>query len=551
MRNKLLFSLLFIFLYFSITAQEALKSTEEEYYDFLSLTGAAERPTLNYRTLSDSEWTITDDEQNIWRGNNLGTKRTLFSSSSGNENWLTRGIDKSIKMRLYGPEWFNSYNTAAPYGQNDGALWQGKGYNSSLTAGARVEGYGFELTVKPQVSFSENRKFVYTKPNYSGANYEGKAAKYGYYSVNSIDAPQRFGDSAFFKFDWGDTEARWSWNTFTLGFGTQAIWLGSAQLNPIIHSNNAAAYPKLDIGLRKTPIYFPHFGWHLGDIELRGWWGMLTESDYFDNDDSNDNNLISGLSAAYRFPFTNLSLGVNRTMLSKWNDIGSYSLFHIFLPFDNSGGSDNSDQRFSVTSDWLFTKIGLEIYLEWGRNDYSPSLNYIIRYPFHTQGWTVGMRKSFTFTEKLKGEILLELTNLESSRDYELLWGTTFYAHHIITQGYTNKGQWLGAGMGTGGNSQYLGAKLCTKKSSYLLFMQRENTSLDYTWFVQDKEKDRERSISANLSAGVRCTHFMFDNLMITSSFVYIGMFNPLNDHDAEENYWNNFHIELGLKYTL
>lgn len=551
MRNKLLFSLLFIFLYFSIDAQEALKSTEEEYYDFLSLTGAAERPTLNYRTLSDSEWTITDDEQNIWRGNNLGTKRTLFSSSSGNENWLTRGIDKSIKLRLYGPEWFNSYNTAAPYGQNDGALWQGKGYNSSLTAGARVEGYGFELTVKPQVSFSENRKFVYTKPNYSGANYEGKAAKYGYYSVNSIDAPQRFGDSPFFTFDWGDTEARWSWRTFTLGFGTQTIWLGPALLNPIIHSNNAPTYPKLDIGLRKTSVYFPYFGWHLGDIELRGWWGKLTESDYFDNDDSNDNNLISGLSAAYKFPFTNLSLGLNRTMLSKWNDIGPYSLSHIFLPLDNSGGSDNSDQRFSVTADWLFIKIGLEIYLEWGRNDYSPSLNYIIRYPFHTQGWTVGMRKSFTFTEKLKGEILLELTNLESSRDYELLWGTTFYAHHIITQGYTNKGQWLGAGMGTGGNSQYLGAKLYTKKSSYLLFMQRENTSLDYTWFVQDKEKDRERSISANLSAGVSCTHFMFDNLMITSSFVYIGMFNPLNDHDAEENYWNNFHIELGLKYSF
>ena len=31
-------------------AQEALKSTEEEYYDFLSLTGAAERPTLRLRT---------------------------------------------------------------------------------------------------------------------------------------------------------------------------------------------------------------------------------------------------------------------------------------------------------------------------------------------------------------------------------------------------------------------------------------------------------------------------------------------------------------------
>ena len=137
-------------------AQEALKSTEEEYYNFLSLTGAAERPTLNYRTLSDSEWQVTD-ENHIWKDNNLGTKRTLYESDSTETNWFTAGIDRSVKLKLYGPEWFNSYNTKAPYGQNDGALWQGKGYNTSLTAGARLEAFGFEATFKPQVSWSQNR----------------------------------------------------------------------------------------------------------------------------------------------------------------------------------------------------------------------------------------------------------------------------------------------------------------------------------------------------------------------------------------------------------
>ena len=50
------------FLFYSIFAQEALKSTEEEYYDFLSLQGLVERPTLGYRTLSDSEWKFAIDE---------------------------------------------------------------------------------------------------------------------------------------------------------------------------------------------------------------------------------------------------------------------------------------------------------------------------------------------------------------------------------------------------------------------------------------------------------------------------------------------------------
>ena len=72
----------------SLFAQEALKSTEEEYYDFLSLTGAAERPTLNYRTLSDSEWQVTG-ENHLWKDNNLGTKRTLYESDATETNWFT------------------------------------------------------------------------------------------------------------------------------------------------------------------------------------------------------------------------------------------------------------------------------------------------------------------------------------------------------------------------------------------------------------------------------------------------------------------------------
>ena len=246
----ILTSLLFAF--GSLFAQEALKSTEEEYYDFFSLSGAAERPTLGYRTLSDSEWTVTD-ENHIWAENNLGTKYTLFENENPAENWFANGIDQSVKVKIYGPEWLNSYNTASPYGQNDGALWQGKGYNTSLTAGARLEAYGFELTFKPQLSYSQNKEFDLMD---NSAYYTNEYAYiWGYGNNVGVDAPQRFGDSSFWTYDWGDTEARWSWYSFTAGFGTQSIWLGSARLNPLLHSNNAPTYPKVDIGLRKTSVY--------------------------------------------------------------------------------------------------------------------------------------------------------------------------------------------------------------------------------------------------------------------------------------------------------
>ena len=566
------------FLFYSIFAQEALKSTEEEYYDFLSLQGLVERPTLGYRTLSDSEWkfaidedgnSLKDSEDNIWKENNLGTKRTLWKSSSEIENWFTRGIERSIKLKIYGPEWFNSYNTAAPYGQNDGALWQGKGYNSSLTGGARLEGYGFEMTVKPQVSFSQNREFDYIIPNYKGNNYIDKADTYGYYGVSSIDAPQRFGNSSFFTFDFGDTELRWTWKNFTTGFGTQSIWLGPAKLNPIIHSNNAASYPKFDIGLRKTKLTMPYLGWDLGSLEARGWWGYLTESDWFDNDNTNDHNLISGLSVNYQFPILrDFTVGLNRSMLSKWEKKDTYTLFKIYNPLlssSSSGGDDSSDQRASITFDYKLLPAGFEVYLEWARNDFSPNLDYYIRYPFHTQGWTFGSRKPVVLPWNLRGEILLEITALECSADYDRLinWYTTFYSHHMITQGYTNKGQWLGAGIGTGGNSQYIGFSVFHKKGMFTIFGQRRNPDIDYTMYIDSKNWEKsgeqattkhnaEKNIRTLLDFGIQNTYFVTENLNTKIALIFVNEHNPLNlskDSFSEHRY--NFTFCLGAKYNF
>ena len=60
--KKNIFYVTLIFLLFPIFSQEALKSIEEEYYDFLSLTGVVARPTLGYRNLSDNVWKFNEVE---------------------------------------------------------------------------------------------------------------------------------------------------------------------------------------------------------------------------------------------------------------------------------------------------------------------------------------------------------------------------------------------------------------------------------------------------------------------------------------------------------
>ena len=454
-------------------AQETLKSTEEEYYDFLSLTGAAERPTLNYRTLSDSEWQVTD-ENHLWKDNNLGTKRTLYESDSTETNWFTAGIDSSVKLKLYGPEWFNSYNTKAPYGQNDGALWQGKGYNTSLTAGARLEAFGFEATFKPQVSWSQNREFDYMPGVYG--------SEYSYFWKGNIDLVQRYGDSSFWIFDWGDTEIRYTWNNFTVGFGFQSPWLGPAFLNPMLGSNNAGTYPKFDIGLRKTKVYMPYTYWYLGEIEGRAWLGYLTESDYFDNDSTNNHRQLTGFSVAYSPSIiSGFTIGANKICINNWKDKSIKYLNPLYSTNGSQTGDKiDEDQKMSLFAEWRFPQVGFEVYGELGVDDYSAKK---IENPFHTAIYTVGTKKTLSISNKhgIFGEIIFEWSNFEMSQDFQLQWKYMgYYSHGGIMQGYTQRGQILGAGSGYFGNSQYLAFRTYFPKGNATLFLHYNRPDTNY-----------------------------------------------------------------------
>ena len=533
----------------SLFSQEALKSTEEEYYDFLSLTGQAERPTLSYRTLSDSEWQVTD-ENHLWKDNNLGTKRTLYESDTIATNWFTAGIDRSVKLKLYGPEWFNSYNTKAPYGQNDGALWQGKGYNTSLTAGARLEAYGLEATFKPQVSWSQNREFELVD---NSAYYTNKYAYiWGYGNNIGADAPQRFGNSSFFTFDWGDTEIRWSWHTFTVGFGAQAIWLGPAHLNPLLHSNNAATYPKFDIGLRKTELHLPHIGWNIGHIEGRIWTGYLTESDYFDNDESNNHNMLHGLTCSYSPSFIpGLTLGLNRTCLVK---ASRENLKYVIPAIKNTHVGEQGageDQKMSMTIDWLFPKVGFEVYGEVGLDDGTPFSNYL-RSATHM----VGLKKTLAFSKKhnIFGEIFFEWSNTEMTQDFQFQWPYSFGFHYQITQGYTNKGQWLGSGMGYGGESRLIGFKLYHNFGYVYLFHEFANIDSNYIYskainsVPSDNVLKGEWPIRYYKILGLENLNFITENFILSEAVYYNDIRHYLyRNHTSLDN----FTFCLKLKYSF
>lgn len=564
MRVVTLFPVLFAaaaFLFSSaVFAQEALKSAEEEYYDFLSLRGMAERPTLAYRTLSDSEWTLTGEAAeggHVWAEHNLGSRFLLWEAGDPADNWFARGIDQSLTMKVYGPEWFNSFNTHAPYGQNDGALWQGKGYNTSLTAGIRFESYGFEATLKPQLSFSQNMDFGLLP-----SGYDSKYAYFwGYGNNRGIDTPQRFGDDAFWTFDWGDSEIRWSWHSFTVGFGTQAIWLGPAYMSPILHSNNAGGYPKFDIGLRKTEVTIPKLGWYIGDIEARLWTGRLTESDYFDNDDSNDHTMVHGLSVSYAPSFIpGLTLSANRICTVKWD---WKNLKHIIPMNENTYVGDESgngeDQKISLAASWMFPQVGFELYGEIGRDDFTSSVKANL---LHTLVYTVGLKKAFTFSKKhdIHGEVILEVSNFEMGQDFQYQWAWSFYNHYQVTQGYTNRGQILGNAWSPGGNSQFLGLNVYYPQGNTLVFVRRTNP--DNNFIHKDSirtdesmydEPNKDQQYRTYIAYGVSSNYFVTKDLSVFGSAQFIDVENSYYylDVKGEDPFSWMFHFELGCKFNF
>jgi len=513
-----------------LLAQEKIMSDMESYYDFLALDGFTERAYLNYRTLSDSKWTVDQQEGNIWR------QQIDFQNAS-----------KSNALKIYGPECLVLYNSTAPYGQNDGLLWQGKGLNAYLSAGLRFEKYGFELTLKPEIAYSMNQNFEFVPPAYSGSLYEEKAAVYGYYGTRYVDAPQRFGNKAFVNYGWGDSEIRYSYKAFTVGFGSQYVWVGPSRINPILHSNHAPSYPKVDIGIRKAGLRFGKV--NIGEIEARLWLGQLCESDYFDNDESNNNTLYTALSVGYAPSFLKgLVLTANRNYLSPWKSESLKAVLDLFyIPWKLSGARDVWDQRASIGLNYLLPASGFEVYTEIGLNDYSPSVYGYIRYPFHSMVYTSGMRKSVPMhllSQSMRGELMLEVSNLEMSQDFQFQWPGTFYAHHQMKQGYTNRGQWLGAGNGTGGNSQYIGFKVYHQKGYVNVFAHRTNPDNDYIYqysvgtintdsvytanMGKIKTKDQINNFKAVVSAGLNSTYFIRPNLQIYGGAVFIVEHNPL-----------------------
>ena len=129
--------------------------------------------------------------------------------------------------------------------------------------------------------------------------------------------------------------------------------------------------------------------------------------------------------------------------------------------------------------------------------------------PGHTQGYTLGLQWAHP-VHAGAGTIRLqaEQTILEKSATFRDRPVGTWYTSHAVVQGYTQKGQVIGAGIGPGGSSHWLAADYVARSWSVGVFGGRIRWENDALYEVPDAPPTKNVWCSHDVSlfGGVRGT---------------------------------------------
>ncbi len=469
-------------------------------------------------------------------------------------------LGKWISAGLYQPAWFQSYNTRLPRGAHDGAIWQGRGYNTAFTIGGEFTAGPLHVRLRPVVGMSQNREFNLGPHRPQNKNIDGVMtpfSRYAYPTTAGIDYVQRFGDSSYSWIDPGDSSVELRQWGVRLAYSNQRIWTGPG-INTSLHFGyNAPGFRHLYFG-----TYQP-LKTIAGTVEFAYIFGQTRESEYYSEGRIIGSHSINSLVFIYRPWFSGgLSIGVARTFYHMYPESFSQyknqalKLFEAALKEslkdeENPTGDDPDNQNASVFLRYVLSDYGVEFYLEFGRNDHNMDWRDFRAHPDHFRAYVMGINKTFLLANNRFLGVNFELNQLEGNR-VALARGfgiTSWYTHAQQILGVSNQGQLMGSGYGPGMNLQIVRAELFDERGSLAVKGARivyDNNRLDSSFetFRNANYGNVERWEIRNIEymAGVEATAFLPYGIELCA---VIEQSLIMNQHHLRANdYWNT-RIEL------
>jgi hypothetical protein len=453
------------------------------------------------------------------------------------------------------------FNSAFPYGSNDGPVWAGRGLTSSVQAGVALRWKPLSLTIAPMVFRSENSSFdllpttntgvlAFVDPQYGG-----------------VDRPQRFGASAYSQVDPGQSTLRVDLPFVSAGVSTANMAWGPGTEYPLILGNNAAGFPHAFVGTSEPLNIF------IGKLHGKVMWGELFQSKfspvqgpsyYVSRLESGTNRFTTGFVLTFQpAGVTGLEIGASRFFHSIWLKSGiprSYlskafqGILKKDLPFDfpddprfpggsqTQGAADN--QLISGFLRWVVPHSGFEISGEYAREDHAYDFRDLIQEPDHSRFYALGMRKVFRHTPTSLTAGRVEIINFQLPQLSRYRGEGEIYFHGLIRQGHTNRGQLLGANVGVGSAA---GSTIAVDHysptgswtASWVRDVNRENGS----YLLQGVRSPRSMDVSHGI--GFEMTRFM-DAIDVTGGLTFVRDFNRNFTRDV-----NNLNATLSVSYKL
>jgi hypothetical protein len=337
-------------------------------------------------------------------------------------------------------------SSSFPFQVDHGPTWVGRGLTADAQAGVSAGWKIIYVQLAPLMYVSQNAGFPLAPNGFTNDERFADARFPG-----DIDAPQRFGPSAFVRLDAGNSEVSIDTRLVALGFSSAPQRWGPAHEYPLVLGPNAGGFPHVYAGTSK-PLDLWLFQAH-GRLV----YGDLGQSAYTSSVGGLERRVAAGLVFAVTPRGLNgLELGATRFIHRPWPQHFTLELIERPLSATNIGATSNNvsfeNQVASVFARWAVPAARAEVYGELYREDFPGRLHEapsLVEKPDDLAAFTIGFQRVLTANERTMRVLRGELVNGETSHQERGERGFSSpippYVHGVVTQGHTLNGLILGS----------------------------------------------------------------------------------------------------------